>query len=192
MPKIYFLFPIIIIGGMLFYTFYVNKKFRSVKENVNVDELYNDFIEENYSDYSGMKFVASSFTEELGDAAKSWAKLGAKTLALKAVGIRYSETHEGPTHALIAYDNDKIVIIPTYVDIMDGSISNDPEIDPIEFLDSDISGLKLSDNGVIVFKDSDGEKLVLKVTDKDFFQKDQTAARDGFMHRIQNLKARLG
>jgi|GEM_PF-5909337 len=192
MPKIYFLFPILIISIGLFYTVYVNKKFSDVKKNLDTDKLYKDFIKENYSNLSEMNLIALSFSEELGDTAKNLAKLGAKKLALGAVGLKYRETQEGPIHALIAHDNEKTVVIPIYVDIMNGQIEEYPETTPFEIKDSDIGELKLSDNGLVVFKDKDGEKLVLKVTDKDFFQKDQSAAREKFIQKVQNLKGRLG
>lgn len=191
MPKIYIIwFPIVVLL-MIGYSIYINKKAKSMRENLNTGDLYDRFIKENYPHLSGLKLIVASFSEELGDTAKNIAKLGAKKLAFGVIGVKYKETQEGPSHALIAYDNNKTVVIPVYPDAINGELFADEDTLPFEIKDSDVSELKLSDNGLVVFKDSNGEKIVFKVADKDFFLKDQSLQKSDFITKVRMLKERL-
>ncbi|MGF6906235.1 hypothetical protein [Fusobacterium sp. PH5-44] len=191
MPKIYIIwFPIVAVV-MIGYSIYINKKAKKMRDNLNTDDLYSEFINENYPHLSGLKFVAASFSEELGDTAKNIAKLGAKKLAFGVIGVKYRETQEGPVHALLAYDNNKTVVIPVYPDAVNGKLYSDEETTPFEIKDSALSEIKLSDNGLVVFKDKDGEKIVFKVTEKDFFLKDQSSQKSQFIRRINELQGKL-
>lgn len=191
MPKIYIIwFPIVVVL-MIGYSIYINKKAKAMRENLNVNDLYDEFIGENYPHLSDLKLVAVSFSEELGDTAKNIAKLGAKKLAFGVIGVKYRETQEGPEHALLAYDDNKTVVIPVYPNAINGELFADEETLPFEIKDSDLEELKLSDNGLVVFKDKAGEKLVFKIANKDFFLKDQSLQKSEFINKIERLKGRL-
>ncbi|MDR3258559.1 MAG: hypothetical protein LBT51_02945 [Fusobacteriaceae bacterium] len=194
LPTIYIIFIIVFIIAAVGIPIFFNKRAKAVRENVDTTQLMKDTVTNSYSNYSGLELIAGASGQEFSDAAKDFAKEVGKRAALRLVGLKRRGGYEQEVvQYIVGYDDNRTVLMPVYADLFTGSMVAQSEYQVEEIKYSELTGLKVSEeNGQVVFNKNKNDKIVIDVSEKDFFSKDQAIKFEKYTGHLLSIKTRLG
>jgi hypothetical protein len=199
LPTIYIVFIVVFVIAAVGIPIFLNKRARAVRENVDTTQLMKDTVSNFYSKYSGLELIAGVSGEEFSDAAKKFAKEMGKRAALRLIGFKkHGGLEQEVIQYVIGYDDDRTVLMPVYADQFTGTMNMHPDYQVEEIKYSDLAELKVNqEKGQVIFNktknnNTKNSKIVIDVSEKDFFSKDQTIKFERYIGHLLSIKTRIG